>query len=183
MTAYPLPEFPGRTQEHILQQMLRTRLEPNVEEWVQQGQSIAQSASSPFSGELSDTDLNSFWKWVPESYSRIGKKQRWGKDFTLEEVRTGIESVETGLKRKLEEPEEHEIGPETEDDEMQTRVPLPGEEDDEADEESEDEEEEAERVEAYRKSDVLASGMSATPSVPPMPLDKILQFMMTGSVT
>lgn len=35
--AYPLPTFPGREQEGLLNQLLRKKLEPNVEEWIEQG--------------------------------------------------------------------------------------------------------------------------------------------------
>ncbi|MCJ1233265.1 mediator of RNA polymerase II transcription subunit 8 [Varicellaria rhodocarpa] len=37
MAVYPLPSFPGRTQEGLLQQLLRKKLEPGVEEWVEEG--------------------------------------------------------------------------------------------------------------------------------------------------
>src|SRR5947207_2205118 len=41
--AYPLPNFPGRTQEELLGQLLRKKLEPKVEDWVQQGRELAVS--------------------------------------------------------------------------------------------------------------------------------------------
>ncbi|KZF26196.1 hypothetical protein L228DRAFT_242628 [Xylona heveae TC161] len=41
---YPLPTFPGRTEESLLGQLLRKKLEPAVEDWVDRGREIATEA-------------------------------------------------------------------------------------------------------------------------------------------
>ncbi|KAI9833892.1 MAG: hypothetical protein M1819_003401 [Sarea resinae] len=43
-TAYPLPTFPGRTEEVLLGQLLRKKLEPDVEDWVEKGRAITLGA-------------------------------------------------------------------------------------------------------------------------------------------
>ncbi|KAK3934943.1 mediator of RNA polymerase II transcription subunit 8 [Diplogelasinospora grovesii] len=44
VAVHPSTNFPGRTQEHILLQLLRKKLEPEVEGWVEEGKEHARSA-------------------------------------------------------------------------------------------------------------------------------------------
>ncbi|MFW9777187.1 hypothetical protein, partial [Brucella melitensis] len=46
MAIHPSPNFPGRTQENALGQLLRKKLEPDVEELVAKGRDASALASS-----------------------------------------------------------------------------------------------------------------------------------------
>lgn len=177
MVVYPLPQFPGRTQEHILQQLLRTKFEPEVEEWVEKGQDIAHAASKNSSYRLSDNDVDQLWDSAPQDASKEGMKQKWGADYTLAEVQMGVENVKTGLARELKIPED--------DDNEETM-----EDDEEAEDEASDEEDEdvdvdkMDVVEVRRKAggSGLQDEVSDRPPIaPPMPLENVFRFMMTGS--
>lgn len=178
MIVYPLPQFPGRTQEHILQQLLRTKLEPEVEDWVEKGQDLAQAASKDSSYRLSDNDLDQLWESAPQDASKEGIKQKWGADYTLAEIQSGVEHVRTGLKRELKVPEDDYNEEALEDDE---------DEEEDADEEEEEEEDDGDKmdvVEIRRKpggSGLQYEVSDRSPVAPPMPLENVFRFMMTGS--
>ncbi|KNG83050.1 mediator of RNA polymerase II transcription subunit 8 [Aspergillus nomiae NRRL 13137] len=44
LVAYPGPDYPGRTQANTLEQLLRTKLDPRVEDWVARGRKAGASA-------------------------------------------------------------------------------------------------------------------------------------------
>ncbi|PGH11366.1 hypothetical protein AJ80_07157 [Polytolypa hystricis UAMH7299] len=189
LVAYPTTSFPGRTESAMLGQLLRTKLEPRVEDWVARGRALGNNASAPApapalaldgsSGdtELSATELAELWNWAPVEANMEARRRNWGGDYTIEEREMGLRNVVTGLKRKLEEESE-------------------GEEDEE-DEEDEEEDEEGEggdemEVVGVRKKpdqagvefDILREG-SRLPSRPvpaALPLDDVFRFMMTGAV-
>jgi mediator of RNA polymerase II transcription subunit 8, fungi type len=176
MVVYPLPQFPGRTQEHILQQLLRTKLEPEVDDWVDRGQDIARAASKNSSYRLSDNDLDQLWDSAPQDATKEGMKQKWGADYTLVEIQMGVEHVKTGLIRELKIPED--------DDNEETM------EDAEEDEEATDEEDEdadtdkMDVIEVRRKpggSGLQYEVSDRPPVAPPMSLENVFRFMMTGS--
>ncbi|KAI1964873.1 mediator of RNA polymerase II transcription subunit 8 [Ophidiomyces ophidiicola] len=117
IVAYPTPEFPGRTESTILHQLLRTKLEPRVEEWVARGRAVAKNntASSQLqaqdgneSARLSVDQLLSLWHWAPVEANMEARQRDWGGDYTLEEREMGIMNVITGLSRKLDEGDEEE---------------------------------------------------------------------------
>ncbi|KAL4796820.1 mediator complex, subunit Med8 [Aspergillus venezuelensis] len=136
ISALPSPEFPTRTQATTLEQLLRTKLDPRVEDWVARGRkadTAVTNPSPPFSAgllagssalgsankdELSGGDLAALWDWAPVEANSEARKRNWGGNFTLEERERGIEEVvaELGLKRILEDDEESEE--EDEDEEM-----------------------------------------------------------------
>jgi len=177
MVVYPLPQFPGRTQEHILQQLLRTKLEPEVEEWVERGQDLALAASKNLSYRLSDNEIDQLWDSAPQDASKEGMKQKWGADYTLAEIQIGVENVKTGLTRSLKIPEDDDNEETMEDDEEG--------EDGEDDEEDEDVDvDKMDVIDVRRKAG--GSGLQyevsdRLPMAPPMPLENVFRFMMTGS--
>lgn len=175
MVVFPLPQFPGRTQEHILQQMLRTKLEPNVEDWVERGQEVAQTASKSSLPGLSDTDLDQLWEDAPPVASEKGRKQQWGNDYTLAEVEMGVQNVRTGLKRELVLPPTNEDEGALDDDDEE-------EDYDEEDDADEDDDDKMDVVEVRRKSGApgLEYGVSTKTAVTQMPLENTFRFMMTG---
>ena len=174
---FPLPEFPGRTEENFLGQLLRKKLEPNVEDWVEQGRKTALEASGgdeTAQGHPEDKSLLDLWDWAGRAANEEARKRQWGDDFTLEEREMGVENVVTGLHRKL------GVGD---------------------DEESEDDEEVADREEEMEGPDKMEMVEMPLPtgdtksgsqtsvgtqqtlsqtSQPPMRMDDVLRFMSTG---
>ncbi|KAJ5225255.1 hypothetical protein N7468_006480 [Penicillium chermesinum] len=187
LVAYPGPDYPGRTQAGILEQLLRTKLDPRVEDWVARGRA-AGSGSTPASAfttsdaasvpapsalaandfkPLSDAELAELWAWAPVEANQEARRRNWGGNFTLEEREAGIENVVTGLKRQLEDDEGDEEDEEEEGD---------------GDAEGEDE---MEIVGVRRRSgagtvefDVAAPHHHKAEPVVPLP--EILRYMTTG---
>lgn len=177
--AYPLPNFPGRTQDNVLQGLLRTRLEPNVEDWIERGSTVAEETLHPDAQGKPSSLLRDLWEWAPGAANEEARTQNWGADYTLAEVESGVESVVTGLKRKLVVPEETESGDEDED-EGDTE---------EAVEEEDANEEDVEMVGVRRKSgaagvefDISKTTIKTAHSAAPMPLDSIFRYAMTGAI-
>ncbi|KAK2766662.1 mediator of RNA polymerase II transcription subunit 8 [Arachnomyces sp. PD_36] len=184
LVAYPGPNFPGQTQAAMLSQLVRTKLEPRVEDWVSRGR-VAGNAKAE--GEvaggldagqgkeslLSDEELKELWSWAPIEANEEARKRDWGGDFTLEEREMGVKNVVTGLKRRLDEGGDEESS----------------EEEDEEDNAGVDEDE-MDIVGVHRKnggSGVEFQVARERDHVPPqalssaMPLDEVFRYMMTGT--
>jgi mediator of RNA polymerase II transcription subunit 8, fungi type len=174
--AFPTPQFPGASKPVILETLLRTKLEPDIEDWVKEGESLAaQQRKTSFRG-LSDEDRNSLWEWAPSAANSAARKQTWGGDYTRAEQQSGIENVVTGLQRQLVEPPEDDgdEGPEDDDDD-----------DEEEEYENTDEEEEGDDAMDVDKKQPQAetkpiSTTPATPKATQMPLGIIHKFMTAG---
>lgn len=124
LVVYPLPNFPAQEQETLLGQLLRKKLEPKVEEWVEQGRRTAlEATATPSAAEggaarlgLRDEDLTELWDWAGRAANDEARRRDWGEEelFTLEEREAGLENVVTGLRRSLlesqDESEEEEDG-------------------------------------------------------------------------
>jgi mediator of RNA polymerase II transcription subunit 8 len=112
---YPSTNYPGRTQEGLLGQLLRKKLEPQVETWVEEGRAIQEGAA-----DSKEEDVEELWVWGKEW---IGQRvvtyiqEEAGDNYTVEERERGIENVNTGLRRKFDEESEDEE--EDEDKEME----------------------------------------------------------------
>ncbi|KAL2836573.1 mediator complex, subunit Med8 [Aspergillus pseudoustus] len=187
ISAYPAPEFPTKTHGNMLEQLLRTKLDPRVQDWVSRGRKgDANALAKPNNmlpgsvsgvggfgngdtGGLSEGDLAALWEWAPVEANMEARRRNWGGDFTLEERERGIQGVaaELGLRRTLE--------------------------DDEGSSEEEDEEADEMEVVGVRKSisgtgfefDIAASGAGAGTAGPEgvaslVPLNDILRYMTTG---
>lgn len=155
-----------------MEQLLRTKLDPRVEDWVARGRIAgAESADTPAipapgsitSSKLSDAEIGALWEWAPIEANQEARRRNWGGNFTLEERENGIENVVTGLKRVLE------------DDEGES----------ESEEEDEEGEDEMEVVGVHRKSggDGLEFEIAAHHAhavEPVVPLGEILRYMTTG---
>ncbi|KAL3425908.1 RNA polymerase ii mediator complex component [Phlyctema vagabunda] len=98
--AYPSTNYPGRTQEDILVQLVRKRVEPPVEEWMTEGRA-AQGETTTSEEELSK------WagRWIGERIAKYAMEEG-GDDYTAEEREMGTENVNTGLRRTFEEDED-----------------------------------------------------------------------------
>lgn len=170
LVAYPAPSYPGKTQANTLEQLLRTKLDPRVNDWVSHGRAVGANVSGLSGAQnqeggkslLSEQELDELWAWAPLEANREARRRNWGGNFTLEEMEMGVENIVTGLRRELE-----------------------------VDEEDEDEEESEEEVDGMQEvAPGLAQGAVdggrgevAAPEKPAMPglgLDEIMRFMTTG---
>lgn len=153
----------------MLEHILRTKLEPEVEEWVEKGQEIANKNGQDRYKGVSDPDRDQLWQWAPIAANDEIRKQNWGGDYTMAEKESGIENIKTGLKRELLEP------PDTDDHDDGEGV----EESDDADDKEED------IVEIRRKPNAPGLEFDLSTAKRPatqMPLGSIFRFMMTGSM-
>ncbi|OAT06194.1 RNA polymerase II mediator complex component Med8 [Blastomyces gilchristii SLH14081] len=103
LVAYPTPQFPGRTEASMLSQLLRTKLEPRVEDWVSQGLSMGNADATRRRTGLTAEQLAELWQWAPVEANMEARKRNWGGDYTREEKEMGVKNVVTGLKRRLNE--------------------------------------------------------------------------------
>ncbi|KAJ6443048.1 sulfatase [Purpureocillium lavendulum] len=117
MAIHPSTNYPGRTQENILTQLLRKKLEPDVEELVEQGAETARLATPQGVAQL-----QGIWDELREwTHGRIAAyvRDEAGDVYTKEEREAGVENVRTGLRRGLDDDESDDEGDEAEgEDEM-----------------------------------------------------------------
>jgi mediator of RNA polymerase II transcription subunit 8 len=169
---FPLPQYPGRPYGGILSDtLLRTKLEPNVQEWIEQGESIANGIDTNHG--LSESDRSELWQWAPTAANKEARKQKWGADYTLEEVKNGVDKVITGLTRDLIVPLEDD------DDEG---------DDDEYDEVTDDEED-GDKMDIERSTTQPSGGSESIEAGPqqlitgkPSYLETLQEFMTTGRI-
>ncbi|KAJ9662362.1 mediator of RNA polymerase II transcription subunit 8 [Neophaeococcomyces mojaviensis] len=114
MVLVPDPKFPIR-QQHILQTLMRTKMEPSVEDWIEQNLKAAHEKTEEEKRDwieldrnplkrLTEDDRRQLWPWAAVTANIKGKSHIWGADFTAAEKAEGCEKIETGLMRPLEEP-------------------------------------------------------------------------------
>jgi mediator of RNA polymerase II transcription subunit 8 len=106
MAIHPSTNYPGRTQENILTQLLRKKLEPDVEELVAQGRETAKLATPEGVAKLQD-----IWEELREwTQSRIATyvRDEAGDVYTKEERESGVENARTGLRRGLDDESDEE---------------------------------------------------------------------------
>ena len=111
LAVYPLPTYPGREQEGLLHQLLRKKLDPSAEDWVEEGRVIGAELET----QGAKANLMDLWEWAGMAANEQARKHEWGGEYTLEEVEGGVENVVTGLKRGMgeeseSEDEEEEVG-------------------------------------------------------------------------
>lgn len=82
-------------------QLLRKKLEPPVENWVDEGRAIAQDATVA-KGE--DEFLTWAQNWAKERVTKYVEGEN-GDDYTVEEREQGIENVNTGLRSDYDQDE------------------------------------------------------------------------------
>jgi mediator of RNA polymerase II transcription subunit 8 len=110
---YPSTNYPGRTQEGLLVQLLRKKLEPHVETWVDEGRSIHAAVNTGKEEE----PLAWAKEWIGARIATYAEEEA-GDNYTVAEREMGIENVRTGLRRKLEEDSSDEED-EDEDEDME----------------------------------------------------------------
>jgi mediator of RNA polymerase II transcription subunit 8 len=172
LSVYPLPRFPGPSQGHILESLLRSKLEPDVEEWVEKGEALVPSQATN-QGAISQANLYELWDWATDAAKTMAWQQCWGGDYTLAERIRGLandgegwEKIVTGLERELEDPgtpKNPDAREEEGDDESDDVDPMQG-------------------IEEQPEKLVSSSAASRAPKAPPMPLDNMLKFISTGKI-
>ncbi|KAI9726302.1 MAG: mediator of RNA polymerase II transcription subunit 8 [Chrysothrix sp. TS-e1954] len=102
---YPLPDFPDTTHQGMIEELLRKKLEPGVEGWIDEGlrradaqaqaQAQAQGGGTQVGEELQG--------WASEKARQCFSEVVFDVDYTMEERarERGVEGVRTGLRRKL----------------------------------------------------------------------------------
>ncbi|EHY52313.1 Mediator of RNA polymerase II transcription subunit 8 [Exophiala dermatitidis] len=170
--AFPLPQFPGKERAFILETLLRTKLEPNVEDWVEEGESIALRLRKGDPSGISEADLNALWQWAPTAANKEARKQKWGADFTLEEKQRGVSNVVTGLRRELVEPPDEEDEEGDEDEEYEVT--------DEEEEEDDGNKMEVEQTKSENKPGGTTESATVLRTATQMPLQSVHKFMVTG---
>jgi mediator of RNA polymerase II transcription subunit 8, fungi type len=160
--AYPSTNFPGRTQENLLTQLLRKKVEPGVEAWAEEGRALGSSGDSTEAGDDGDDGLEDVWTYAKDIIvGRVVSAARTyrSENYTAEEVAGGIENVNTGLRKvpKLRQKDEDD-------------------EDDSGSDYDEDEDEEMDDGDGEEGGKV--PGMSSTGTV--RTVDEIVRFMAIG---
>lgn len=113
MALHPSPNYPGRLQEGILTQLLRKKLEPDVEELVDQGRETARIVTPEGLAMLQDV-WDECRQWTQQRVAEyVGEEA--GDVYTKEEREMGVENIRTGLKRDLEEDDDDDDSDEDED--------------------------------------------------------------------
>lgn len=98
---YPSTNFPGRTHEAVLTQLLRKKLELGVETWVEEARTLQASIAESATDEKEDNELLDFARsWIGPRIARYVTKESSG-DYTFEERERRIENVNMGLRRQL----------------------------------------------------------------------------------
>ena len=165
--AYPTSSFPGPSQEGILGQLLRKKLEPNTEEWIEENTS-KHEVKSQVNGagkheQLQGKELRDLWSWASQTNAGIaaamGEDDLFEDHYTIAEREAGIENVITGLKRNLDgDSEEEDDEPDdNDDDSMEDVMPSTGA--------------------------LVDSEFGIDSSVSPMPLEDVLRFITSGKLS
>ncbi|PFH62440.1 hypothetical protein XA68_13507 [Ophiocordyceps unilateralis] len=115
MALHPATNYPGRTQEGVLTQLLRKKLEPDVEELVADGREAARLATSEGIAALQDI-WDDVRQWTHERIATYVRDEA-GQVFTADERALGVDSVRTGLRRALDEESDDDDDEDEDDDE------------------------------------------------------------------
>ncbi|KFA54924.1 hypothetical protein S40293_02338 [Stachybotrys chartarum IBT 40293] len=114
---HPSTNYPGRTQENILLQLVRKKVEPNVEELLSQAREAADAV-----GPEGIANLQKLWEELREwTHGRIAEyvREEAGDVYTKEERDIGVENVRTGLRKNLDDDDEDEEFEDDEDTKME----------------------------------------------------------------
>lgn len=161
-------------QQGMLDQLLRSKLDPQAADWIENGHALAEEQASK--QILGAKDMTQLWRSAQRIVAREGASQIWNADYTLAEKKIGIENVVTGLNRELREPDT----PPSMDD---YNGPGDGIEEFDSDEEEEAEGQDGDRMETDLKSGPTSKTVSEPVSAQPgVPMDSMLRFMTRGTM-
>ncbi|KAI0007186.1 mediator of RNA polymerase II transcription complex subunit 8-domain-containing protein [Xylariaceae sp. FL0662B] len=123
LTVHPSTNFPGRTQEGILLQLLRKKPEPDIATAMDDGRKMVAAAAAATTGSAAggpERELENVWAAARDF---CGQRildyamNEEGDPFTEDEHEHGIENVRTGLRRTFEDVYEEEEEDEEEEEE------------------------------------------------------------------
>ncbi|KAK7223843.1 hypothetical protein V2G26_011846 [Clonostachys chloroleuca] len=106
MALHPSTNYPGRTQEGLLSMLLRSKLEPQMEERVSQGLETAHRATPEGIAVLQEV-WDECRRWTQQRIAEYVSEEA-DDVYTKQERDAGVENVRTGLRRELEEDESDE---------------------------------------------------------------------------
>ena len=125
-----MPSFPGTTQEPVLQGLLRKKLDPRAEAWIdaslkdEKGHAL-QNGDKGSAQTLSTEEMQDLWESAGPAFKGILEPLLddgvLEDEYTIQEREDGIQNVVTGIKRKLGGLLDDED--EDEDEEMEVDVP------------------------------------------------------------
>ncbi|KAK5091351.1 mediator of RNA polymerase II transcription subunit 8 [Lithohypha guttulata] len=189
----PTPNFPAPYHAGIVDVLFRTLHDPQVNDWEDRGVKMAIDRENRQDREqrdgrmttLSNTDRELFWQQAHRIFKREGNGHAFpaadNNDFTLEEVRDGIENVRHGLKRELVVPDPDDyVLPMEDEDEDENRGILGDDADDDSEGEDAAVDDDTMAVD-QPASRSKASATSHLANIPDsMPIDNVLRFMTKG---
>ncbi|KAM3415782.1 Mediator of RNA polymerase II transcription subunit 8 [Cercospora zeina] len=107
---HPLPNFPGHTQKDLLAQLVRKKLDPNAQAWIEESVKISKERSngvvaSPETGTMTVDGMKDLWSSAVDIQQEVlapwMDQELFGDVFTAQERENGVKNVVTGLKRDL----------------------------------------------------------------------------------
>ncbi|KAM0498788.1 hypothetical protein ACHAP8_006011 [Fusarium lateritium] len=122
MAIHPSTNYPGRVHENVLLQLLRKKLEPDIEELVSQGLETSRLAT-PAGLE----SLENIWKelraWLSDRVGYFAANEN-NDPYTAEERANGTENVRTGLRKGIEDDDDEEDEEDEEEEEEEEEQPA-----------------------------------------------------------
>jgi len=131
VTIHPSTNYPGRTHENILLSLLRKKLEPEVESWVEEARDVARDAgldpvkldynivANEEAEEVPNDPFNEQWADIRGAcidVTMVYVRDQTFANYTEAEKEIGIENIRTGLKRSLEDDDDEDEDEEDEED-------------------------------------------------------------------
>ncbi|KAL8841116.1 MAG: hypothetical protein Q9176_003457 [Flavoplaca citrina] len=99
LSVFPLPTFPAKEQENVLLQLLRKKLEPAVEEWVEEGARVGKGidVAGGWEGRRKEDGMDQekwreLWDWGPVRANEEARGYEWFTgEWTGEEMEGGMD--------------------------------------------------------------------------------------------
>ena len=154
---YPLTNYPGHKHGDLLVELLRKKLQPDAEAWIDAHSTKSNGPGSTFDSQPFKTlwdDVSAISKSIVRPM--LDEGGAFADDFTIAEREAGVEKVKTGLRRELEADEASDDGDDDDDKMDEDSAPSP-----------------IERQEAVPEID---------PALPPLSLEAVLRFVSTGKM-
>lgn len=127
--AHPMPNYPGLTEELRLQGMLRKKLDPRAEAWIDEALKSKKAMSEDeVVNLLSADEMEKIWESAKpvsrEIMAPMLEEEVFDDDYTIEERVKGVENIVTGVKR-IDEGEDDDEDKMDEDQPLKTTI-VPG---------------------------------------------------------
>lgn len=101
--AHPMPNYPGLTEELRLQGMLRKKLDPRAEAWIDEALKSKKAMGEDDGNLLSADQMEKIWESAKpvsrEIMAPMLEDEVFDDDYTIEERAKGVENIVTGVKR------------------------------------------------------------------------------------